>query len=813
MLPRTILTKITSLLFLWLTAGIGCAFAAEVSLNLSSPQPAGKVVEVEWNGPNANNDMIVVVEKGAAEGNYINYSYTRKGSPVKLKLVDKSGEYEIRYLDGKSYKTLASLPLTLLPIKATIKAPEIAKAGSKINLTWTGPNNPQDYITIVAKGAAEGSYQNYTYTRKGSPLTLQIPDNAGAHELRYVSGQSSRTITSVAIVVEQVAASIETDSQAKSGSKIQIKWSGPNNPQDYITVVEKGAAEGTYKNYTYTKKGSPLALQLPDTDGDYEIRYVTGQSNKTLARFPISLQSVSATLKFAEQAKAGAQIEIAWTGPDYAQDYITIVKKGAAQGTYTNYTYTKKGSPLKLRMPDDGGAYEIRYVTGQSNKTLAASSITVNSENATVSGPSKTQAGAKISLSWTGPNNAQDYITIVKSQAREGTYLNYTYTKKGSPLNLQTPDEPGSYEVRYVTGQSGKTLASFAIELLPNSASIQAPQQVIAGKPFQVNWQGPDHENDFITIVKQNAKQGSWDNYTYTKRGNPLNLLAPEEAGDNYELRYSTGRNYLTLASRPIKVLESEEPGFLKVTAKQSQEVTSAVEIILDASGSMLKKQDGQRRINIAKKALTDLVNQSLPDNTQLALRSFGHIKADSCEGELVVKPQPLNKNKVTSAINSIQPKNLAKTPIAKSLELVASDLSAVKGSKLVILVTDGEETCDGDAEKVIQQLQAQGIAVRLNIVGFAIDEYGLKETFNRWARLGNGHYFDAADQQQLSRSVKDALSQAYQVLDEQRKIVATGVINAEALPLPPGQYYVKVGEFTSSLISVTAKESSHVEL
>lgn len=804
---------ICSALFVFIT--IFCfpnhVLATEASLIISSPQQAGKTVDIGWRGPNQNNDMIVVIEKGAAEGSYINYSYTRKGSPVKLRLPDRAGQFEIRYLDGKTYKTLAAKPITLLPLKATLKAPQSVDAGSKLQLSWTGPNNSQDYITIVPTGTAEGTYHNYTYTKKGSPLTLQVPDSSGEHELRYVSGQSNRTIASASIVINQVGASIEVESVARAGSKIQVKWQGPNNPQDYITVVEKGAAEGTYKNYTYTKKGSPLSIQLPDAGGEFEIRYVTGQSNKTLARHEITLQSVSAALNVSSQAKAGAHIDVAWTGPDYAQDYITIVKKGAKEGTYTNYTYTKKGSPLKLRMPDSGGNYEVRYVTGQSNKTLATADILVSSETASISGPGEAQAGAKISLDWQGPNNAQDYITIVKRGAKEGIYLNYTYTQKGSPLKLQLPDEAGEYEIRYATGQSNKTLFSYPIKVLPNTASIQAPDRVVAGQPFEVSWQGPNNELDFITIVKRNAKQGTWDNYTYTKRGSPLNILAPEVAAEDYELRYATGRSYLTLARKSIKVLPSKTPGFLKVTgANDNLGIDSAVEIILDASGSMLKKQDGQRRINIAKKALNELINQSIPNNTQVALRSFGHIKADSCEGELMVRPQALNKARLVSAINSIKPKNLARTPIARSLELVTSDLATIKGPKLVILVTDGEETCQGDAEKVIQNLRAQGIDVRLNIVGFAIDEYGLKETFSRWANAGNGHYFDAADQAQLSQSVKSALSRAFQILNEQEKIVATGVVNGKAISLLPGQYFLKMDNI-SRQFDITAKKTTTI--
>jgi Mg-chelatase subunit ChlD len=37
------------------------------------------------------------------------------------------------------------------------------------------------------------------------------------------------------------------------------------------------------------------------------------------------------------------------------------------------------------------------------------------------------------------------------------------------------------------------------------------------------------------------------------------------------------------------------------------------------------------------------------------------------------------------------------KTPLAAALERVAADLSEVDGPKIVVLVTDGEETCGGN--------------------------------------------------------------------------------------------------------------------
>ena len=55
-----------------------------------------------------------------------------------------------------------------------------------------------------------------------------------------------------------------------------------------------------------------------------------------------------------------------------------------------------------------------------------------------------------------------------------------------------------------------------------------------------------------------------------------------------------------------------------------------AVEIILDASGSMLQRQNGERRIEIARRTLARLVADTIPAGTGFALRVFGNREADA---------------------------------------------------------------------------------------------------------------------------------------------------------------------------------------
>ena len=164
------------------------------------------------------------------------------------------------------------------------------------------------------------------------------------------------------------------------------------------------------------------------------------------------------------------------------------------------------------------------------------------------------------------------------------------------------------------------------------------------------------------------------------------------------------------------------EPGKVAVTLAAGTKSGGAIEIILDASGSMLQKLGAERRIDIAKQTLTKLTSSTIPAGTPFAFRVFGR-EVDSCQTDLDVPVAPLNPAAVGQRIAALVAKNGAKTPIGASLDKAADDLKSVTGEKLIVLVTDGEETCGGDPAAAIERLRKAGIGTRVSIVGFALDD------------------------------------------------------------------------------------------
>lgn len=375
---------------------------------------------------------------------------------------------------------------------------------------------------------------------------LRPEDEASAKRDVSVT-DSTRTVTLVLPSLLPPAA-LEAADSAVAGSMLPVTWDGPDAKNDYISVAVPG--DSGYENYVYTRNGDPGALLLPPLPGDYELRYVMSDGRKILATRPITVTEATATLDAAETAPMGATIPVTWEGPDYKNDYVAVSKPG--DGGYEHYVYTRSGSPGALLMPSVPGTYELRYVMSQDRTVLATRSIEVTEVAATLDAPAQVKAGDTQSIVWTGPDYKNDYISVAKPG--DTGYETYTYTRKGAPLDLKMPLEPGSYELRYVMSQDRRVLAAQPIEVVDVSAALTVPQTARAGANIVVDWDGPGYDRDYITVARpQDPKYAA---YTYAREGNPLILRMPVVPGE-YEIRYVADSNGTSILARvPITLTE-----------------------------------------------------------------------------------------------------------------------------------------------------------------------------------------------------------------------------------------------------------------
>jgi 6-phosphogluconolactonase (cycloisomerase 2 family)/Mg-chelatase subunit ChlD len=257
---------------------------------------------------------------------------------------------------------------------------------------------------------------------------------------------------------------------------------------------------------------------------------------------------------------------------------------------------------------------------------------------------------------------------------------------------------------------------------------------------------------------------------------------------------------------------------FREAPRKQVHTAPLQVALILDASNSMWGQIEGQRKIDLAKKALTSLI-KDLPSTSRVSLRVYGYQHArelEDCQDSTLLVPfGPLDKAKLIEKVQAITPRGM--TPLAYSLKQVLNDLGNTPGEKLVILVSDGKESCGGDPVAAVRALHAQGVNMRIEVMGLAIADAATKHQLSAIASLTRGRYHPAKDEPELKAALADAAHLAFTVEDQNGMGVARGMIGSERLCLRPGNYRVRVRSptqtFTFNNIAIIPGQQTHLTL
>ncbi|BBD09170.1 VWA domain-containing protein [Desulfovibrio ferrophilus] len=238
--------------------------------------------------------------------------------------------------------------------------------------------------------------------------------------------------------------------------------------------------------------------------------------------------------------------------------------------------------------------------------------------------------------------------------------------------------------------------------------------------------------------------------------------------------------------------------------------------LIFDASGSMWGQINGKAKITIAKEALDGIV-KDLPDDIDIGLVTYGHRRKGDCDDvETLVPLGPIDKQAFLTKIKDINPKG--KTPIVRSIRMTAEAIKHLEDETTLLLVSDGEETCDPDPCAFVAELKKLGINFVMHVVGF--DVGGETEAqLKCMAEAGGGEYFPASDADKLKGALdtvvkktvaknlvvncfddkKTPVSVMISVLDPSGKLVASDGGRRVSFGLAPGTYTLKINPDTLS--------------
>ncbi len=219
------------------------------------------------------------------------------------------------------------------------------------------------------------------------------------------------------------------------------------------------------------------------------------------------------------------------------------------------------------------------------------------------------------------------------------------------------------------------------------------------------------------------------------------------------------------------------------------QEGVTRILFIFDASGSMMDSWSGRKdvmesgpnRMSVAKQALVDIIDTlKRKPNVEIALRVYGFqspvVKNDCIDSKLCVPFGKDNAYYIKDFVKKLTPNGV--TPIGYSLEQTVNDFPKDSTARnVIIIITDGEESCGADPCAISASLQKNRIVLKPFIIGMNVDE----RLNAKFECIGN--YINPKEpeefKQNLSTIIQTVLSPAtiqVALLDKEKKPTETDV-------------------------------------
>jgi hypothetical protein len=199
------------------------------------------------------------------------------------------------------------------------------------------------------------------------------------------------------------------------------------------------------------------------------------------------------------------------------------------------------------------------------------------------------------------------------------------------------------------------------------------------------------------------------------------------------------------------------------------------IEYILDASGSMLELlDDGVMKRNASRDFLVDHII-TFPSETQIGLRSYGHNlpwqddEEASCQDIELIAPVEVGQME-TIADFLAEFDTLGMTPLYSSVRQALEDFDTSDPDRLnnIVLISDGQETCEDDPCELVELARREGINFTIHVVGLAVD-IETREQLSCIADKGGGLYFDVHN----SMDLEEALAAIGEEIREDEEIVS----------------------------------------
>jgi Ca-activated chloride channel homolog len=220
---------------------------------------------------------------------------------------------------------------------------------------------------------------------------------------------------------------------------------------------------------------------------------------------------------------------------------------------------------------------------------------------------------------------------------------------------------------------------------------------------------------------------------------------------------------FLLAAALAVLPIDTEGPPL--ADGAEHSPCTEDAMLVFDASGSMAGNLNQGiattiPRINEVRSALAKVL-PTITRFRRVGLITYGPGTFQQCNVQLALKPTPDAAGLIMQEVNTLNP--AGKTPLTEAVEQAAEVLEYRKKPGLIVVVTDGEETCGGSPCDLGKRLRAEAVQLTVHIIGFRMKNFSWTgETSildaKCLAETSGGHYLTADAEQELVEALEKTL-------------------------------------------------------
>lgn len=212
---------------------------------------------------------------------------------------------------------------------------------------------------------------------------------------------------------------------------------------------------------------------------------------------------------------------------------------------------------------------------------------------------------------------------------------------------------------------------------------------------------------------------------------------------------------------------------------KERSPCTEDAMLVFDASGSMAGNLSQgiatiKPRIEEVRAALAKVL-PSITRFRRVGLITYGPGPYQQCNVQLAFKPTLDAAGLIMQEVNALNP--AGKTPLTAAVEQAAEVLEYQTKPGLIVVLTDGEETCEGSPCGLGKQLRASAVQLTVHVIGFRMKNFS-------WT--GEQSILDAKCLAEQNGGLYITADAEQDLIDALEKTLGCPMLSQRALPRAP---------------------------